>query len=258
MVAPNGARLTKADHAALPVTIDEIVATTLACRDAGADGVHAHVRDAAQQHVLDQGLYAELLAELGHRAPDMYVQITSEAAGRFTPAEQRRLVEEMRPAAVSIALREITAAQEEVTTRQFFAMCAEGGIGVQHILYDEADIDHLAALIRRGDIAAAGLMVLLCAGRYTTGQASSPDDVARLANKLTTVLPHADWAACAFGPQETACLIQATRLGGKVRIGFENNRLNRDGSIAENNAARVGEFVVQAPELGGEVSGPAV
>ena len=46
MVAPNGARLTKADHPTLPVTIEETVAAALAARAAGADGLHAHVRDA--------------------------------------------------------------------------------------------------------------------------------------------------------------------------------------------------------------------
>ena len=46
MVAPNGARLGKADHPALPVTIAEIVACAAACWHAGAGGIHAHVRDA--------------------------------------------------------------------------------------------------------------------------------------------------------------------------------------------------------------------
>ncbi|MFC3119632.1 3-keto-5-aminohexanoate cleavage protein [Jhaorihella thermophila] len=32
-----------------------------------------------------------------------------------------------------------------------------------------------------------------------------------------------DWTVCAFGPAEHACLLQALRLGGNVRIGFENN-----------------------------------
>ena len=146
MVAPNGARLTTADHPALPVTIGEIVACALTCRAAGADGLHAHVRDADQRHVLDAGLYAELLAELTQQAPGFYVQVTTEAVGRFTPAEQRRLVEDLRPGAVSIALREITDQQDDAVTRRFFAMCNEASIGVQHILYDEADVAHLHGL----------------------------------------------------------------------------------------------------------------
>ena len=86
MVAPNGARRGKADHPALPVTIPEIVACAADCFAAGADGLHAHVRDGAGEHVLDAGLYAELMTELARTVPGMPVQITTEAVGRYTPA----------------------------------------------------------------------------------------------------------------------------------------------------------------------------
>ena len=89
MVAPNGARRTKADHPALPVSVAETVEAALACHEAGAGGLHAHVRDRQGAHVLDAGLYRELIAEMGLRAPAMAVQITTEAVGRYSPAEQR-------------------------------------------------------------------------------------------------------------------------------------------------------------------------
>jgi uncharacterized protein (DUF849 family) len=245
MVAPNGAKLTRADHPALPVTIPETVACAVDCQAAGADGLHAHVRDAQQRHVLDAGLYAELLAELRIHAPRLYVQITSEAVGHYSPAEQRRLVQDLRPAAVSVALREITAEQDETVTRRFFATCGEAGIGVQHILYDAADVAHLGRMVALGDIAREGLMALIVLGRYSVGQVSAPSDVSALAQLLCTTVPGVDWGACAFGPQETACLIEAMRHGGKARIGFENNRLNADGVVAASNAERVRELVGQ-------------
>ena len=250
MVAPNGARLTKADHPALPVTIEETVACAVACHAAGADGLHAHVRDTEQRHVLDVGLYAELLTELGHLAPDLYIQVTSEAAGTFTPAEQRHLVETLKPHAVSVALREIMAQQDAAVTRRFFATCAEAKIDVQHILYDAADITHLSQLVAQGDVPRDGLKTLIVLGRYTSGQTSTPEDVGALARRLKSDLPDADWAACAFGPQETACLIEAMRHGGKARIGFENNRLNADGQVAANNAERVIELLTQTKRAG--------
>jgi uncharacterized protein (DUF849 family) len=245
MVAPNGAKLTRADHPALPVTIAETVVCAISCQAAGADGLHAHVRDAEQRHVLDAGLYAELLAELRTNAPDLYVQITSEAVGRYTPAEQRRLVQDVRPAAVSVALREITAEQDEAVTRRFFATCAEADIGVQHILYDAADVAHLGRIVASGWVEQKGLMALIVLGRYTVGQVSAPSDVSALAQVLGTAVPGVDWATCAFGAQETACLVEAMRQGGKARIGFENNRMNADGTLAANNAERVRALIAQ-------------
>ena len=250
MLAPNGARLTSADHPALPVTIPQIVQAALDAQAAGAGGLHAHVRDADQRHVLDAGLYAELLAELAAKAPGLYVQITTEAVGRYSPAEQRALVQTLRPAAVSIALREIMAGEEDEANRRFFAACAEAGCHIQHILYDLDDIRRLAALVESGMIPSARLATLIVLGRYATGQRSSPTDLHEPARLLLELLPGVDWAVCAFGPAETDCLVEARRLGGKARIGFENNRLNRDGRPAGDNAERVVELVAELDRQG--------
>lgn len=242
MVAPNGARRGKADHPALPVTIPEIVACASACHAAGADGLHAHVRDAEGGHVLDAGLYAELLAELARVVPAMQVQVTTEAVGRYTPAEQRRLVEVLRPPAVSIALREITAEPDARVTARFFRFCAEAGIAVQHILYDADEVDRLAALVREGVVPGEGIQLIHVLGRYAPGQVSAPSDLAAPVARLAASGLSADWAVCAFGPSETAILVEACRLGGKARIGFENNLLNGDGGVAADNAERVAEL----------------
>lgn len=242
MVAPNGARRTRADHPALPVTIPEIVETAVACHAAGADGLHAHVRDADGAHVLDAGLYAELIAELARAVPAMQVQVTTEAVGRYTPAEQRALVETLRPPAVSIALREITTEADARVTRRFFAFCADAGIAVQHILYDADEVDRLAGLVADGTVPATGLQLIHVLGRYAPGQVSSPADLAGPVARLAASGLGADWAVCAFGPGETAVLVEAVRRGGKARIGFENNLVNADGSRAADNAERVAEL----------------
>ena len=69
MVAPNGARKTQADHPALPVSIDETVDEAIRCQAAGATVLHAHVRGKQNEHVLDVGLYRELIAEMKQKAP---------------------------------------------------------------------------------------------------------------------------------------------------------------------------------------------
>lgn len=257
MVAPNGARRSKADHPALPVTIPEIVDTAAACHAAGAGGLHAHVRDEAGLHVLDAGLYRELLDELAQRVPTMQVQITTEAAGLYGPADQRRLVEELRPPAVSVALREITAERDERVTARFFAFCAEADIAVQHILYDAEEVDRLCELVRRDVVVADRLQVLHVLGRYDPQGRSGPGDLAApLARQEATGLSP-DWAVCAFGPAETACLLAAHRAGGKARIGFENNVLNADGSVARDNAERVADLVAALSTLSEEEGGGA-
>jgi 3-keto-5-aminohexanoate cleavage enzyme len=244
MVAPNGARKTKADHPALPVTIAELVDCAVACQQAGAGGLHAHVRDGEGRHMLDAGLYAELLVELARIAPGLMVQITTESAGLYGPAEQRALVRALMPPAISIALREILADGETDEAARLFAECDEAGIAVQHILYSAEEVTQLARLVASGVVPKRGLQLLHVLGRYSAGQVSSPADMdLPLARQRTGGLS-ADWAVCAFGPSETACLTEAARRGGKVRVGFENNLHMADGNLARDNADRVAEVAM--------------
>ena len=85
MVAPNGARPMKKDHAAVPITINEIVKTGEACFKAGAEAIHFHTRNNKGEHVLDSGLCKETLSELQKKVPKMHLQITTEAIGKYSP-----------------------------------------------------------------------------------------------------------------------------------------------------------------------------
>ena len=245
MIAPNGARRTKADHPALPVTIAETVETAVSCYEAGATGLHAHVRDGQGEHVLDAGLYRELLAEVRRAAPAMYTQITTEAVGRYSPEEQRALVRHVEPEAVSIAIREMVPNEDVADAGRFYTWCLEADIAVQHILYSDDDLQRLFQLLAAGVIPGEKHQALFVLGRYSKNQESEPADLRCFLEKL-----HAgpdglavDWAVCAFGHKETECLVHAIRKRGKARIGFENGLWNRDGTLARDNAERVRDLM---------------
>ena len=107
MVAPNGARKVKTDHPAVPVTIDETIVTAKECHAAGASILLAHVRDDDGKHLLDAGLYRQLLDGLRQEVPEMLVQITTEAVGIYTPEQQADLVFALKPDFVSVGFREM-------------------------------------------------------------------------------------------------------------------------------------------------------
>ncbi|MGB8624123.1 MAG: 3-keto-5-aminohexanoate cleavage protein [Paracoccaceae bacterium] len=243
MVAPNGARRSKADHPALPVTLPEIVETARACHAAGAGGLHLHLRDAEGRHLLDAGLYAEALAELGRAVPEMAVQITTEAVGMYAPEHQRQVALESGAALVSISIREITRDTEPADSARFFSRCAAAGISVQHILYDPGDIDLLCRTLPDDLLHVPDLQVIHVLGRYAADQDSRPDDLAPFLGVMASRGLSTDWAACAFGRGETACLVHAHAMGGKCRVGFENSLWRADGSLARDNAQRVRDIV---------------
>lgn len=242
MVAPNGARRGKVDHPALPVTDDELVETARACQQAGADGLHMHIRDASGRHLLDARRYATLLDRLADQVPGMYLQVTSEAAGRYEAEEQRAMMRGLRPKYVSVALREMVRHPDDwPAARDFYLWAADQGIEIQHILYSPHEVSAFADAWVSGLIPGKSQLLQFVQGSYANGSRDSIPLESYLEPLRRAEGMSFDWMSCAFGADETASLVRAAELGGKARVGFENSLHNRDGTIAADNAARVRE-----------------
>jgi uncharacterized protein (DUF849 family) len=251
-VAPNGARKTRAQHEALPIEPAELAAEARSCRDAGASLLHLHVRDEAGEHSLDMDRYRA--AQVAIRAAvgsELILQVTTEAVGRYRPEEQRALVEQLAPEAVSLGLRELLPAgadrDAEAIFARFLAGCAKAGTLVQFILYDADDLRRLADLQARGIVPQGRLAVLFVLGRYTKDMQSDPADLAPFIEAGGSAQL---WSVCAFGRREADCAAAALAVGGHVRVGFENNLHLADGSLAPDNAALVRQAAAIARELG--------
>ncbi|MBY6208644.1 MULTISPECIES: 3-keto-5-aminohexanoate cleavage protein [Halomonas] len=238
MVAPNGARRTRVDHPQIPLTPEALAADALACRDAGAAMVHLHVREPDGRHLLDVAAYRDALGMIRAAVgDDMVLQVTSEAGGRYDPQAQRKLLEELRPESVSVAVRELFGDPREVAASG--AVCrnlqAEGG-SVQYILYSVEDLLHFNQLRDTGVLPSGKSFLLFVLGRYETPPVADP---ARLPEFLEALTPGDRWAVCAFGPTEAECMGLAAAHGGHARVGFENNLWRPDGTLVKDNAELV-------------------
>jgi len=179
MVAPNGARKTQLDHPALPVSIDETVNEAVRCHAAGATVLHAHARGKQNQHVLDVGLYRELIAE----------------------EQQVNCVRSLVPEMTSIALREITANYAEPGFAQaFFTWAVETGVHIQHILFSADDLSHFIRYRQAGIIPESHRCVLFVLGRYAADFQSTPAD---LTSFLQGDIGKLDWFTCGKQPAFT-------------------------------------------------------
>lgn len=248
-VAPNGARRTQADHPALPLTPAELARTAAACREAGACMLHLHVRDAAGAHTLDVDAYRAAIDAVRHAVGDrMIVQITTEAVGRYTPAQQMAVVRALRPEAVSLAIRELVPdAAAEGPAAAFLSWLRAEGIQAQYIVYSATELARFNDLRARGVVPPAPAFLLFVLGRYDAARASRPQDLLPF---LAVVEEHDVWALCAFGRTEGICALTAALLEGHSRIGFENNMLLADGRLAPDNAALVAEAAAEAARIG--------
>lgn len=246
-VAPNGAYKTKSDHPALPVRAAELAATAASCLEAGAAMIHLHVRDADGKHTLDPAAYRDAIQAI-HRAvgDELVVQITSESGRIYRPEEQIRAIREVRPEAVSVALRELIPEQShEPSAGDFFAWLGSNGCVPQYILYTDAEVDWYRALRARGVIPDTPHWLLFVLGRYSDGQQSSPTDLLPFLKGL----PERPWSMCAFGHTEHTCAVAAAALGGHVRVGFENNLHLKGGAKASQNSDLVAQVAEAAAVL---------
>ncbi|EHH2453850.1 TPA: 3-keto-5-aminohexanoate cleavage protein [Vibrio parahaemolyticus] len=240
IVAPNGARKTKHDHANLPMTKDELVAEAIACQTAGAAMIHLHARDANGRHSLDiddnMAIYHAVKEAVGET---MMVQLTTEAVGLYSPPQQRALVKAVKPEAASFALRELIPDRaSEKEGHVFFHWLAENSIVSQIILYDTTDIERYFQLRDAGVLPKTYQHALVVLGRYHQTQQSSPWDLRGL-NLARFDEEEIRCAICAFGAREQDCLASAMLLGFDVRVGFENNHFDVAGELAISNADQV-------------------
>ena len=249
-IAPNGARRTKADHPALPLTARELADTAAACLDAGAAMIHMHVRDKQDRHILEAEAYAEAISAVRKAVgKKLVLQITTEAVGRYQPPEQMEIVRQVRPEAASLALKELVPqASHEAEFARFLAFMKQENILPQIILYHPDEVRQLKEMMARGILPFDDLPVLYVLGRYTEGQRSAPADLLPF---LAPDMPRfRHFMVCAFGPREAACGTAAVLMGGHVRTGFENNIFLPDGCIAPDNAALVATVAQALSGLG--------
>lgn len=249
-VAPNGGRKSRDDHPAIPIHPDAIARTAAICLEEGACMIHAHARDAQGRHSLNPDINRSLIEAVRAAVGDkLLVQMTTEAVSIYSPAEQMASVKAVRPEACSLALRELApTAAEEPALADFLLWLHGEDIATQFIVYTPEDVARLAELRRRGLVPGSGLSALYVLGRYTAGQRSHPADALPM---LAVDVPDlADWMLCGFGADEAACAAAAFALGGGARVGFENNILLVDGSVAADNGALVRQAAAMAGMIG--------
>ncbi|MDH3589725.1 MAG: 3-keto-5-aminohexanoate cleavage protein [Gammaproteobacteria bacterium] len=251
-VAPNGARYTKNDHPALPISARELATTAVDCAEAGAAMIHLHVRDENGQHSLEPSHYRPAIDAIQQAVGDaMLIQITSEAAGIYKPEDQIRLLDKLQLSglSVSIAVREFFAGAGKAASG-FLGRLQQTGALIQYILYNRHDVRRYQQLLHAGIIPGGQHFVLFVLGHYPHSS-MQPESLNNFLSEFEVAVP---WMACAFGSNAIELLSEAAARGGHTRIGFENGWLLPDRSIAPDNASLVRALTTRITESGGEVA----
>lgn len=235
MCAPNGARRLKKDHPEIPITPDEMADCAELILKSGASMLHLHVRDDDGNHSLNPDRYrASIKAVRDRVGKNMIIQATTEAVGVYNRQQQMEIVRDLRPEAVSLALRELCPSEEDLNEFSAFnEWLMKEHIFPQYILYNENDYLRFMDYLKRGVFHHDAPFILFVMGSYAgpTPETAKTFDCAAEHNGY--------WASCGFADNEKECISHSLENNGHIRIGFENNIWREDGTLLENNGEMI-------------------
>jgi uncharacterized protein (DUF849 family) len=247
-VAPTGAELAKDSVPALPVTLDELVATAMACEHAGAAVIHVHIRDADAKPTLDLGRLTDTVQAL-RGATDLVVQLST--GGAVTDSFDRRLaVLDAVPDACSLTCGTVNFGDDVFMNpwgfmTDLYAKTQALGVVPEFELFD---FGHIAALHRLlaelGEPAGGHVHCDLVMGV----PGGMPGDATTLVQAVAALPAGATWSATGIGRTSLPVLFAALSAGGHLRVGMEDTVTFARGRPVASNAELV-ERAATAAEL---------
>jgi len=241
-VAPTGAESAKADVPALPVTLDELVATAKECEAVGASVVHVHIRDAAAKPTLDRGRLRETVAAM-RSSTDLIVQLSS--GGAVTDPESDRLaVLEAGPEMASCTMGTVNFGDDVFMNRWQFVVDLHSRMQERGIVpeYEIFDLGHLAALQRllgRYGLPAGGHVHCDLVMGVPGGMPGTTEALVACVGAMRDLPEGTTFSATGVGRTAVPVLLASLSAGGHLRVGMEDTITYAKDRPVESNAQLV-------------------
>ncbi len=238
-VAPTGAESSKADVPALPVTLDELVATA---RDAEAIGVaviHVHIRDDQARPTLDLGQLRDTVAALREQT-SLIVQLST--GGAVTDPEEDRLrVLEAAPDAASCSMGTVNFGRDVFLNRWDFIVelhnrMRDAQVVPEYEIFDLGQLSTLQRLLDKhgppyGEHVHVDLVMGVPGGMPGTAHA--------LVAAVGVLPAGATFAATGVGRTSIPVMLAALSAGGHLRVGMEDTLTYAPGEPVRDNTQLV-------------------
>lgn len=252
-VATTGSWPTKDQNPALPTTEEEIAASAIACRAAGAAIVHIHVRDEHGRVTCDPARYARVRSLVEDAGCDAIINMsTGGGAGLVTDAQR------MQPVTLSPEIASFDCGSLNfgdgvfVNSPAFLNELAElmttHGVLPEIECFEPGHVWNALRLIDDGKLRPPFWFQFVLGVR-----GGSPPTVKQLLNMVEMLPPEASWSVCAIGRAQLPINVAALAMGGHVRTGLEDNLYYRRGELATNE-----QLVARLARIAAEVGRPVV
>src|SRR5258705_7555755 len=241
-VAPTGAESAKADVPALPVTLDELVATAKECEAVGASVIHVHIRDDDARPTLDPGRLHATVAAL-RSATGLIVQLSS--GGAVTDPEDARLaVLDAEPDMASCTMGTVNFGDDVFLNRWEFIVelhtrMRDRGIVPEYEIFDLGHLTSLVRLLDRHGLPFGGHVHVDFVMGVPGGMPGTVEALVACKQALRELPAGTTFSATGIGRSTLPVLLGAIAAGGHLRGGMEDTITYRKGQPVESNAQLV-------------------
>lgn len=238
-VAPTGAESSKSDVPALPVTLDELVATARECQALGVGVIHVHIRDQHARATLDQGRLRETVQAL-RAETDLIVQLST--GGAVTDSEADRLaVLDAEPDAASCSMGTVNFGRDVFFNRWDFIVELHTAMRDREIVpeYEIFDLGQLSTLQRLLDKHGPPYGEHVHADLVMGVPGGMPGTAAALVAAAGMLPAGATFAATGVGRTTLPVMLAALSAGGHLRVGMEDTLTYAPGNAVTGNAQLV-------------------
>ena len=258
-VAITGSVAQKSDNPAVPITVEEQVASTREAYEAGAAIAHLHVRNDDGSPSSDPAKFAALKAGIEAECPGMIIQFST--GGRSGSGRARGGMLSLRPdmASLSVGSNNFPTRVYENPPDLVDWLAAEM---IAHDVKPEIEAFDLSHIFRAREMADEGKLAGTPYVQFVMGVKNAMpadrevfDFYVRTVHRLFG--PEAPWCAAGIGRHQIELNRWAAEAGGHLRTGLEDNvRLDRQ-TLAPSNAALVARAVEVARAAGRRIATPA-
>ena len=256
-VAPTGAEVSKEDVPALPVTLDELVATAKECQAVGASVVHVHIRDGDARPTLDLGRLRATVEAL-RDSTDLIVQLSS--GGAVTDPESDRLaVLDAAPDMASCTMGTVNFGDEVFTNRWEFIVelhtrMRDRGIVAEYEIFDLGHLTSLARLLDACGLPFGGHVHVDLVMGVPGGMPGTAGALVACVAALRDLPAGTTFSATGIGRTTLPVMLASLAAGGHLRVGLEDTITYAKGQPVESNGqlvARAAAFarLAQRPPL---------
>ena len=244
-VAPTGAESTKAERPTLPVTLDELVTTAVACEQAGAALIHVHVRDENAQPTLDRVLLRETVAALREQTT-LVVQLST-GGSVHDPLKERLAVLEAEPDSCSLTCGTVNFGDDVFMNPwpfivELYQASQAAEVVPEFELFDLGHVTTMRRLLERYGPPYGGAVHCDLVMGVPGGM---PGTAAALVAAVAALPEACSWSATGIGRAHLPVALAALAAGGHLRVGMEDVMTYAPQQAARDNT----QLVTRAAEL---------